>query len=341
MKRLLFICITLLSSLNYSYAQDWSAVGNGIKGSFTQLYTCNNKLYANGVDSLNGKAVKLVYWEGSTWHRADSGLDGTVTAMISFKGKLYAGVTEKAGANAIYRLMYWNDTIWHRVSTLNGPINSLVPYKGGLVAGGKFTMADTTRAKFVALWNDTTWLNLGRGLSNNVRALAVYKNWIYAGGQFSEVDRWNGRSWEMVQGNKSIRIDGWVKSFCIYNDELYTCGEFNYMAKWNNQDWSPVGSLNDGAAPLAACDECIYIGGNFTASPNGEYSYHIACYKASTMAWSCLGGVLYSGGDCKPYSGTVWALAEYKGDLYVGGQFMIAGGKVISNIARFSPKKGQ
>ena len=59
------------------------------------------------------------------------------------------------------------------------------------------------------------------------------------------------------------------------------------------------------------------------------------------MLWCCLGGVLYSGGDCKPYSGTVWALAEYKGDVYVGGQFMIAGGKIISNIARLSPKKAQ
>jgi len=341
MRKLSLAFLFVLSSIPFTMAQTWSAVGNGIKGSFTQLFTSNNKLYANGVDSLNGKAVHFASWDGNAWHAADSNLQGLVTAMAMYKGHLYAGTTESIGANAIYRLMYWNDTIWKKVSTLNGPINALTLYKGNLVAGGKFTMADTTRAKFIAMWNDTTWLSFGRGVSNNVRALAVYKNKIYAGGQFSEVLRWNGRSWETVQGNKSIRLGGWVKTFCLYNDELYTCGEFNYLAKWNDMDWSPVGSLNDGAAALTECDGTIYMGGDFTSSPNAEYANHIACYKASTMAWCCLGGVVYSGGDCKPYSGTVWALAEYKGDVYVGGQFMIAGGKIISNIARLSPKKAQ
>ncbi len=341
MRKYLLALIFLLGSISISSAQSWSSVGAGIKGSFTQLYTCNNKLYANGIDSINGKAARFAYWDGKEWHSADSSLQGQITAMILYKGKLYAGTTESIGANAIYRLMYWNDTIWNRISTLNGPINSLAVYKGNLIAGGKFTMADTTHARYVAVWNDTTWNNLGRGLSNNVRAIAIYKNRIYVGGQFSEVLRWNGKSWETVQGNKSIRLGGWVKTFCLYNDELYTCGEFNFLAKWNDVDWSPVGSLNDGAAALAECDGNIYIGGDFISAPGSDYANHMATYSASTMAWNCLGGVIYSGGDCKPYSGTVWALAEYKGDLYVGGKFMIAGGKIINNIARLSPKKTQ
>jgi len=341
MRKFTLLFIFLIFSFSFSIAQTWSSVGIGIKGSFTQLITCNDKLYANGIDSLNGKAVHFVCWDGKTWHAADSNLPGQVTALAIFKNKLYAGVAEKTGANAIYRLMYWNDTTWNKVNTLNGPINSLAVYKGTLVAGGKFTMADTTRARYVAVWNDTTWNALGRGVSNNVRALAVYKNRIYAGGQFSEVLRWNGKSWETVQGNKSIRISGWVKAFCFYNDELYTCGEFNYIAKWNDVDWSPVGSLNDGANALTDCNGTLYVGGDFTSAPSGEYVNHIASYYAPTMAWSCLGGVLYSAGDCKPYSGTVWSLAEYKGDLYMGGQFMIVGGKIISNIARMTPKKTQ
>ncbi len=332
----------LLTGYSLAIAQTWSAVGIGIKGNFTTLTTYNNKLYANGIDSLNGKAVSFACWDGKAWHNADSNLSGRVTAMAIYEGRLYAGTTEKLGANAIYRLMYWNDTLWTKVSTLNGPINSLIAFKGSLYAGGKFTMADTTKVKYIARWNDTTWRALGRNISNNVRAIAVFRNNLYVGGQFSEVLKWNGRSWESAIGSKSIRMSGWVKSFCMYNDELYACGEFNYLAKWDGTDWATVGSLNDGASAIAECNASLYIGGDFISSPGGDYSYHIARYKASTMSWACLGGVLYSGGDCKPYSGTVWALAEYKGDIYIGGQFMIAGGKAISNIAKLtSPEKTQ
>ena len=343
MRKHILALIFLFSGLSFAMGQTWSAVGPGIKGSFTQLITCNNKLYANGIDSLNGKAVSFVYWDGNVWHRADSDLSGQVTAMTIYEGKLYAGTTEKLGANAIYRLMFWNDTLWTRLSTLNGPINALMAFKGNLYAGGKFTMADTTKVRYMARWNDTTWHAVGRNLSNNVRAIAVFRNTLYAGGQFSEVLKWNGRSWEPVQGgNKSIRMSGWIKAFCLYNDELYACGEFNYLARWDGNDWGTAGSLNDGASAIAECNASIYVGGDFISSPGSEYSYHIAKYKASIMSWNCIGGVMYSGGDCKPYSGTIWALAEYKGSLYVGGQFMIAGGKTINNIARFtSPEKTQ
>jgi hypothetical protein len=338
MRKYLYTFSFLLSGFSFVIAQTWSPVGTGIKGTFTQLITCNNKLYANGIDSLNGKATHFAYWDGKTWHAADSNLPGQVTAMAIFKGRLYAGTAESHGAGAVYRLMYWNDTTWNKVSTLNGPINSLTTFKGNLVAGGKFSMAETTKAKFIAVWNDTAWKALGRGLSNNVRALAAYQNKLYAGGQFSEVDRWNGKFWEMVQGSKSSHMGGWIRSFYTFDNVLYACGEFNYLASWNNTDWIPAGSLNDAASALAECDGSLYIGGDFTSVPGSEYSNHIATYKPSTMAWNCLGGVMYSGGDCKPYTGTVWALAEYNGDMYVGGQFMIAGGKVINNIARLSVK---
>jgi hypothetical protein len=330
---LLFLSIFLRLTL---FAQTWSAVGNGIKGSFTQLITYNNKLVATGIDSLNNRKASVACWDGKNWKAADSGLEGNITAMTLFKGRLYAGTTEKIGANAIYRLMYWNDTVWNKVSTLNGPINALCAFKGCLYAGGKFTMADTTRARYIAKWNDTTWNSVGRNLSNNVRAIAVYHNKLYVGGQFNEVDSWNGKSWETVQGTKSIKIGGYVKSFCIYNNELYACGEFDYLAKWNEIDWTTVGSQNDGAAALVQYKEDIYMGGDFIGVTDNLYANHIASYNAPTMKWHCLGGVFYNGGDCKPYNGTVWSLAEYNGELYVGGQFMIAGGKVISNIARFN-----
>jgi hypothetical protein len=320
-------------------AQTWSSVGTGIKGSFTQFITYNNKLLASGIDSLNTRAVHFASWDGNSWHSADTGLKGTITAMAIYEGKIYAGTTEKSGANAVYRLMCWNDTLWTKVSTLNGPINALCAFKGSLYAGGKFTMADTTRVKFMARWNDTTWNAVGRNVSNNVRAIAVYHNKLYIGGQFSEVLWWNGRSWETAMG-KTTQFKEYVKSFCIYNDELYACGEFSYLSKWNTEDWNESGAMNDGASALAVYNSQLYMGGDFISVPNNNYANHVASYDVISKTWSCLGGVFYSAGDCKPYSGTVWALAEYKGYLYIGGQFMIAGGKLMNNIARLKvPEK--
>jgi trimeric autotransporter adhesin len=330
------LLIPLLSIRLTLCAQTWSPVGNGIKGNFNMLITNNNKLYATGIDSLTNQAVHVASWNGKEWNAADSGLKGSITAMGIYEGKIYAGTSEKFGANAIYRLMCWNDTVWERISTLNGPINALCAFKGNLYAGGKFTMADTTHAKYMARWNDTAWYPVGRNLSNNIRAIAIYHNKIYVGGQFNEVLIFNGRSWETVQGTKSIRIGGYVKSFCLYNDELYACGEFDYLAKWNETDWMTVGSQSDGASALVQYKESLYIGGDFIGVTDNPYASHIAAYNGPTMKWSCLGGTFYSGGDCKPYNGTVWSLAVYNGELYVGGQFMIAGGKIINNIARFT-----
>lgn len=331
-----FFIFSLVLCTDFGKSQTWSTVGSGITGRFTHLIVYNNRLFASGIDSLNHKHVSVACWDGSTWQPADSGLSGHITALTVCEGKLFAGEQEKEGANAIYRLVCWNDTLWKNISTLNGPINALAFYKGCIYAGGKFTMADTVPVHYIAKWNDTTWAPVGKWVSNNVRAIAVYRKYLYIGGQFGEVMRWLGKEWETVSSPTGIHIDGWIKDFCVYNDELYACGEFNYIAKWDNSNWSLTGNLNNGANTLCTFNGSLYTGGDFTAAPNHAYASHIAKYTALSNVWDCLGGVMYFAGDCKGYTGTIYSMAEYKGALYVGGQFMIAGGKIAQNFARVS-----
>jgi hypothetical protein len=335
MKKTILFFSLLTFSITISFSQTWGTAGTGIKGSFTSLITYKGNLYAGGIDSLNGKAIHVAKWNGTIWSEADTGLAGNITAVGIYSDKLYAGTEFKEGKQSFYYLLCWNDTAWKPVQTFNGPVNALCAFNGALYVGGKFTKAgDTINARFMAKWNDTIWQPV-RGIPNNVRALAVYHQKIYAGGQFKGVYRWMGHSWEDVYNGKGIHInDGFIKAFTVYDDELYACGEFNYLAKWNNENWEIAGTFNDGGNTMAAYNGAIYTGGDFTAVPNFDHAYHIA--KLSALGWECLGGVIYWPGDCKPYTGTVWSLAEYKGDLYIGGQFMIAGGKVINNIAKWN-----
>jgi hypothetical protein len=68
---------------------------------------------------------------------------------------------------------------------------------------------------------------------------------------------------------------------------------------------------------------------------------------AEAQSWSAVGtGIkmeerkeLEDKGDEERTNGTVYALLEYKGELYAGGNFKIAGGKVVNNIARWNGKE--
>jgi len=83
-----------------------------------------------------------------------------------------------------------------------------------------------------------------------------------------------------------------------------------------------------GVFALAVSGSDLYVGRRFTTAGNAAANY-IAKWNGSR--WSTLGSGL--SGD--PTFGTyVWALGVSGSDLYVGGAFTTAGGKVSANIAR-------
>ncbi len=317
--------------------QTWSTVGSGVKGSYTPMYVFNGKLYTGGMDSVDKKATHIACWDGKKWASSDSNLQGNITAMTEFNGKLYAGSEIGAGISKTYNLLCWNDTLWKYIGSTNGRINALYVMKGELYIGGSFTKADTVSARHIAKYSDTAgWHKVGHGLPNNVWALIVFREMLYAGGQFQAVERLNGKNWEEVLNSGQQIKTGWVKGFTNYFDELYAYGEFNYLLKWDTKTWSPVGPFNDATSAMAMYNNGLFVGGDFTSVPGVDNAFHISNYQTGTRAWSCMGGVIYWAGDCKTYTGTVSSIVVYKNQLYIGGQFMIAGGKIAINIARWN-----
>jgi hypothetical protein len=342
MKRTINLLSLLFFIFSFSFftslsAQTWSNVGSGAKGSFTPLCVFNGKLYAGAMDSVGKKATHIACWDGKKWTAPDSNLQGNITAMAELNGKLYAGTEIGVGENKLYNLLRWNDTCWKYIGSANGRINTLYVMKGELYIGGSFNKADTVMAKHIVKYSDSAgWKKVGHGLPNNVWALIVFREMLYAGGQFQAVERWTGKSWEEVLNEGQQVKTGWVKGFANFFDELYACGEFNYLLKWDTKTWAPVGPFNGSSFAMAMYNNGLFVGGDFTSVPGVDNAFHITEYQSSTRTWSCMGGVIYWAGDCKANTGTISSLAVYKNELYMGGQFMIAGGKIASNIAKWA-----
>ncbi len=99
---------------------------------------------------------------------------------------------------------------------------------------------------------------------------------------------------------------------------LYVAGSFNdttfYVKRWDGSSWEDVGeALNGPPKALALFDSTLYIGGEFTGTPDRPaVLQHIARYDKLTKTWLQLGTGL---------DGAVSALCPYGQKLYIGGAF--------------------
>ncbi len=334
----LVLLITLIGFGSNAHGQKWSNIAAGITGTFDCMTVYNDNLYAGGVDSVNGKHCNVAKWDGAKWTAMDTGQLGHVISMISYKGKLYAGTEFTEGGLTYGRIFCWNDTNWTTSASLNGKVTCFAIHDSVLYVGGFFTQADSIRARHIAKWSDSLkhWVYVNRGgIDGKVLSMISYHKKLCVGGQFNYVTCWDGKSWQDVRSlNGASIVNGWVQSFAVWNEDLYAVGQYAFVGKWDGTTWTSLGALNDVVRTVGVYHSELYIGGDFTGIPSNDHAYHIA--KFGGMNWDCVGGVIYWGGDCKPYTGTVYSMCVYKDDLYVGGQFMIVAGKIMQNIAKWS-----
>jgi hypothetical protein len=178
-------------------------------------------------------------------------------------------------------------------------VNALAISGSDLYAGGSFTNVGGVAANWVAKWDGSSWSALGSGISGGygVYALALSGSNLYAAGKF---------------GNA-----GGIPA--------------NNIARWDGTRWwalrSGVGNGAYGVYALAASGNALYAGGDFSTA-NGSVGNYIAKWDGTN--WTALG----SGIGVVSSVTLVHALALSGNDLYVGGSFLTAGGKISSSIAR-------
>ena len=179
------------------------------------------------------------------------------------------------------------------------------------------------------------WTPIGAGLSDGVRELLwdSTANILYAFGQFVYADGfpvnqtayWDGSSWHAMGSgvNSTPAFSG-----AFYNGNVLVGGLFSSaggapntagLAQWDGSSWTSIGSGIQGAPyEIVAIGSVLYVGGDIV-NAGGSPANNIAAFNGSS--WSSLLLDYFEVGD-----DFVNAIADYQGDLIVGGNYYSTNG---------------
>ena len=206
-------------------------------------------------------ARSVAAFDGAAWRSLGDGLDGSVRELLVVGNDLYAGGSfASSGGRAISS----------GISVLRG---------ADVLAG-------------VPAWQSVSGLGAAGGFTGEVRALALWRGRLYAGGQFTFVDglavrnvaRWDGAEWRST-GAEVLRNFGGpetaVTSLAVWNDELFAGGQFNgapvasssftgNVARYDGLAWTGLGEgVEDPVFALASHPTGLVVGGLFRCPPPG------------------------------------------------------------------------
>lgn len=223
----------------------------------------------------------------------------------------------------------------------------------------------------VLVWNGDNVSELAfpsdrSGVEDLVTDVEQFGAHLYVGGYFNfaggrrhnGIARWDGSTWSPLIANGANGILGRVNVLHATDDEtgpsLLVGGSFqfigdqllNNISRWDGNAWHPIvsgeqiGTFGE-VLSLADFDDgqgrALYVGGEFIPGTNGSMN---PIGKWDGQNWSSLDGPLASGLDSYFGASRVHAMAVFDDGtgaaLYVGGEFDLAGGVEVSNIAKWN-----
>lgn len=306
----------------------WNDVGGGINGTVEAVAVHGNDLYVGGSFTQAGTVAALNIARRDlterTWNPMGSGLNGSVSGIDVTGGRVFAvGRFRNAGTQVVNRIAVWETGSWERLGKseeigLNNDAYDVVIGGTSVYIVGKFTRAGSLGAYGAALWNlaTRTWgsfdITVGEGVNGPIYAIGINGRDVYVGGRFS--------------------IAGSIRA--------------NAVAKWNGiaGTWSPLGTgvgvvdTTTGSTPvvysIAVNGRDVYVGGRFDRAGQVQ-SHNIAHWNGGV--WRSMNegiGYNYQGGTYDSAS-KVFAVAVRNNEVFVGGQFDLAGGKRANRVARW------
>jgi hypothetical protein len=324
------------------------ANGTGIHEIVDAVVVSGSNVYVAGsFSSMFGvAAANVARWDGSSWSALGTGTNNRVRALAVLGGELYAaGQFTTAGGVSANRIARWNGTSWSALGTgMNDVVFALAVSGSTLYAAGQFSTAGGSSANRIAQWNGSTWSALGTGMTGfPVRALAVVGSDLYAGGNFtaaggvsaSNIARWNGTAWAALGSGTNNQ----VTSLAIGGTDLYAGGLFttaggggaNRIARWDGATWSALGTgMNGTVLALGVAASDLYAEGEFSTA-GGVAASSVARWNGTS--WSALGtGIVLTNG----FDNISGAVAAVGADVWVGAQFISAGGAAGVSLARWN-----
>jgi hypothetical protein len=324
---------------------NWPGTTNNIMG----IGISGGKIFAGG--QMNAGMLTnapLEVWDGLQWSTmgAFSGNPAVIYDIAVAGGALYVGgVFTSVNGAAITGLAGWNGASWNSVG-FSGIAYGLAVDGNNLYVAGAFTNADISGIMMtnIGYWDGSAWHALGSGLGTpgnaTVRAVTIKNGLVYAGGSFTNSGSqlitnlavWNGSSWSAVGGG----VNSTVYTLMFNGSDLYVGGSFTQagstlatnIAKWDGANWSAVGNGLTGAAgslvqSLAVFNGSVCAAGAFT-NAGGLKVANFAVWNGSS--WSAAGGGI---------GGSGYRVIAYGTNVYVGGNFLTAGNKLMGGITSF------
>jgi len=327
-KKILYIFIFLTIKI---YSQQFTSCNKGLSGWPTGLYndTVLKKLivfgnygYADGL-LVNGMAT----WDGNKFDSLGSGVKtaiiGNVGKLIRYKNKLYAQFSDWNLHSYDY-----NTNLWSTIpGKFDGFIQDATIFNNELILAGDFQNVGELNVRSIIKYNGVKYDTLPKPkFSFYIRAVEVYKNELYIGGNFDPqpfpiVAKFNGQKW--ISPSEGLTIEGGheVTDFEIYNEKLFMFGKWTSIngeyspsiASWDGQRWNNLGGLkfksgqSSGGGTLKAFNNKLFVFGHFEMADT---------INAYTMA---------------VWNDTIWCKATptlnftpgiveiYKGDWYISG----------------------
>lgn len=221
------------------------------------------------------RADNLIQWTGAEWKPFTSGRNAGpgpwITAIASDGKRLMVGSGDLrfAGKLPTECAAAWDGTAWEAFDdplrkrwrppgpnqseeNTDAEVLALATWSDALVVGGVFDSSSNRELKNIARWDGIAWAPLANGYPGRVRTLAVDKGQLIVGGAkqgdmdtsgFSlapfngnTVARWNGSSWQALNGFK-----GNVWKLVVYREEIMALGEneagFMDLVAWNGSTW--------------------------------------------------------------------------------------------------------
>ncbi|MBL9175099.1 MAG: hypothetical protein JNL10_16285 [Verrucomicrobiales bacterium] len=150
-----------------------------------------------------------------------------------------------------------------------------------------------------------------------------------APGRPEEAGYFDGRLWRVglqSNGRSTLALDDSGRLYVSGLQLGTTAWVFPSLSRWDGRRWETLATNGGPFNLLLPVGDDLFAGGNFTQI-DGQKLLGVARYDG--LRWHALG----EGVGSRPVS--VFSLASYGGQLYVGGQFTNAGALSVTNIVRW------
>ena len=175
--------------------ETWSPLGNGFDRTVRALGGYGGEFVAGG-DFAFADLNHIGHFDGTTWQPFGSGTNGIVRVIGRFRGNggprelLIGGDFTEADSSAVGFLAIWRDSTWAGMEThIVGPsVETFISTGASLYLAGSCTVPTSGggTAHHIARADQAyQWSALGSGLNGRARALAVFQDLLYVGGDFS------------------------------------------------------------------------------------------------------------------------------------------------------------